>query len=135
MPAARQTSGSLADPPLVPAARGGRDHLAGCPVPISPVRCGLRRTTGASALGDRQRMTGLRVCTHSTARLRRWSMLTSVALVLTAAGLLAHPIPVLAWDGNSFSAADEQELVTLTNQARASAGLRALRVDSTLTPI
>jgi len=80
-------------------------------------------------------MTGLRVGTHSTARLRRWSMLTSVALVLTAAGLLAHPAPVLAWDGNSFSAADEQELVTLTNQARASAGLRALRVDSTLTSI
>ena len=72
-------------------------------------------------------MTGLRVGTHSTARLRRWSMLTSVALVLTAAGLLAHPASVLAWDGNSFSAADEQELVTLTNQARASAGLRAMR--------
>ena len=38
-----------------------------------------------------------------------------------------------AWSADSFSTAAESQLVTLTNQARASAGLTALKVDSTLT--
>jgi uncharacterized protein YkwD len=61
--------------------------------------------------------------------------MVSLAFALTSAGLLANPAQVFAWNANSFSAADEQELLTLTNQARASAGLRALKVDSALTSI
>ncbi len=51
-----------------------------------------------------------------------------VALALT----FATPGLVFAWDANSFSSSDEALLVQLTNQARASAGLKALTVDSTL---
>jgi uncharacterized protein YkwD len=53
----------------------------------------------------------------------------AVALALT----LATPGAVFAWDANSYSSADEQLLITLTNQARAAAGLPALREDASLT--
>jgi uncharacterized protein YkwD len=55
-----------------------------------------------------------------------------VALVATSAGLLALPGRALGWSANTFSSTSEQQLFTLTNQARASAGLRTLRWDSTL---
>ena len=54
-----------------------------------------------------------------------------IALVFT----LATPGLVFAWSDNSFSSADETLLIQLTNQARASAGLPALKVDSTLTSV
>ena len=66
---------------------------------------------------------------------RRLPALTALAFVVTSLGLLATPGVVLGWSNNSFSSASERELVTLTNQARANAGLRSLRVDSTLTSI
>jgi uncharacterized protein YkwD len=53
----------------------------------------------------------------------------AVALALT----LATPGAVFAWGANSYSSADEQLLITLTNQARAAAGLPALREDPALT--
>jgi uncharacterized protein YkwD len=67
----------------------------------------------------------------SAARPRRSlaGMATIAALVFT----IATPAAVFAWDANSFSASDEQLLVTLTNQARANAGLPALQVDGALT--
>lgn len=42
---------------------------------------------------------------------------------------------MLAWDVGAFSGGDESLLITLTNQARASAGLNALIVDPTLTAV
>jgi len=53
----------------------------------------------------------------------------AVALALT----LATPGAVFAWGANSYSSADEQLLITLTNQARAAAGLPAIREDPALT--
>ncbi len=63
---------------------------------------------------------------------RRFVAMTAIAFVLTSVGLLAAPRTTLAWDTNSFSSASESQLVSLTNQARAAAGLKALKVDSTL---
>jgi hypothetical protein len=57
------------------------------------------------------------------------------ALVATGAGLLGLPGRVLGWSDGTFSAAAEQQLFGLTNQARTSAGLPALRWDSTLAGI
>ncbi len=51
-----------------------------------------------------------------------------LALVVT----IAMPGLVFAWSGNSYSSADEALLVQLTNQARAAAGLKALKVDPAL---
>jgi uncharacterized protein YkwD len=65
----------------------------------------------------------------------RWSVIVAVAFALTAVGLLAAPAPAFAWSADSFSSGDESLLVTLTNQARASAGLPALKVDGTLKSI
>lgn len=62
-------------------------------------------------------------------------MLVAAAFLATTVGVFAAPSPVAAWSPNTFSAAAEAELVQLTNQARASAGLPALVVDSTLTSI
>ncbi len=58
-----------------------------------------------------------------------------VALVATGGGLLALPGRVLGWSDNSFSATAESQLFTLTNQARASAGLPTLRWDAALAGI
>ena len=66
---------------------------------------------------------------------RRLAVMTMLAFSLTSVGLLAAPRTTLAWDVNAFSSTSEAQLVRLTNQARASAGLRALKVDSKLTAI
>jgi uncharacterized protein YkwD len=66
---------------------------------------------------------------------RRGPAMLAIAFALTAVGLFAAPRTTLAWDANTFSSSSEQQLVSLTNQARAAAGLRSLRVDSTLTSI
>jgi uncharacterized protein YkwD len=59
----------------------------------------------------------------------------AIAFVLTSVGLLAAPPTTLAWSINTFNSSSEAQLVRLTNQARAAAGLRALKVDSRLTAI
>ena len=61
--------------------------------------------------------------------------MTLLAFAITSIGLLAAPRPASAWDANAFSSASESKLVSLTNQARAAAGLRSLKVDSKLTSI
>ncbi len=66
---------------------------------------------------------------------RRFIVMVALAFGLTSIGLLASPSPTLAWSPNSFSSSSEKQLVSLTNQARASAGLKSLKVDSTLTTI
>jgi uncharacterized protein YkwD len=68
-------------------------------------------------------------------RFSRASAMIAVAFALTAVGLFAAPAPTFAWSSDSFSSADESQLITLTNQARASAGLGALKVDWTLRSI
>ena len=65
----------------------------------------------------------------------RFGWLVVLAFAITAVGLLSVPPAVFGWSAGSFSPSDEQELVALTNQARASAGLRVLKVDSTLVSI
>ena len=61
----------------------------------------------------------------------------AVALVFAATSVfsLAAPSPAAAWSENAFSAASENELVALTNQSRAAAGRKALKVDSELRSI
>ena len=61
--------------------------------------------------------------------------IVAMAFVFTSVGLLATPRATLAWDVNSFSSASESKLVSLTNQSRAAAGLKALKVDPKLTAI
>jgi uncharacterized protein YkwD len=63
------------------------------------------------------------------------ALMLAFVLVATGAGLLALPGRVLGWSDGTFSAAAEQQLFGLTNQARASAGLAALRWDSALAGI
>jgi uncharacterized protein YkwD len=68
---------------------------------------------------------------------RRFAALIALVFGITAVGLLAVPAPTLAtaWSPGTYSSASETQLNTLQNQARASAGLRALKVDSTLRTI
>jgi uncharacterized protein YkwD len=66
---------------------------------------------------------------------RRVAAMVAIAFILMSVGLLAAPRTTFAWDVNSFSSASESKLVSLTNQARAAAGLKALKVDSKLTAI
>ena len=63
---------------------------------------------------------------------RRLPLAVATLFAVTSVVTLAAPAATLAWDVNSFSSTSESQLVTLTNRARASAGLRALKVDSTL---
>lgn len=64
---------------------------------------------------------------------RRHRSLTGLAIAAAFALTVASPGAVFAWEPNSYSVADEQLLVTLTNQARAAAGVPALKVDPVLT--
>ena len=66
---------------------------------------------------------------------RRFSVMVALAFAMSAIGPLAAPAPTDAWSSGQFSSSSEKQLVALTNQSRAAAGLRALRVDSTLTAI
>ena len=71
-----------------------------------------------------------------TSRLRRSRALRGMPLLvaIAAATLIAFGTPsvALGWDNYSFSAAQEDEMLTLINQARAANGLPAYRVNSTL---
>ena len=64
---------------------------------------------------------------------------TALAIVLlfgaSSVFTFATPSATFAWDTNSFSSSSAADLVALTNRSRASAGLRALRVDSTLSSV
>ena len=63
------------------------------------------------------------------------ALLVALAFVATSAFSLATPSATLAWSAGSASSASEKQLVALTNQSRAAAGLKALKVDSTLTSV
>jgi uncharacterized protein YkwD len=70
--------------------------------------------------------------TSSARRSRRTALAIGLLLGLTSVFTLAAPAGTLAWDSGTFSSASEADLVTLTNRSRANAGLKALKVDSTL---
>jgi uncharacterized protein YkwD len=64
---------------------------------------------------------------------------TALAIVLlfgiSSVFTFAAPSATFAWDTNSFSSSSAADLVALTNRSRASAGLKALRVDSSLSSV
>ena len=66
---------------------------------------------------------------------RRLAILVAVTFAVTAVATLAHPSPAFAWADDSFSSGAEHDLVALTNQSRAAAGRKALKISSTLTSI
>ncbi len=66
---------------------------------------------------------------------RRIAGLIALVFALTSVVGLSNPTPVQAWSAGSFSSASEKELIALTNRSRASAGLKALKVDGTLTSV
>ena len=66
---------------------------------------------------------------------RRLAGLVALLFAATSLATLAAPAPAAAWDAGTFSSQSEQDLITLTNRARASHGLRALKTDSALTKI
>jgi uncharacterized protein YkwD len=66
---------------------------------------------------------------------RRLALTVAVAFAITAVGLLVAPSPTDAWSSGQFNSTSEKQLVALTNQSRAAAGLKSLKVDSTLTSI
>ncbi len=70
---------------------------------------------------------------HPTAR-RQHRLALAVALLfgLSAVFTLAVPSATFAWSTEAFDSGSEADLVSLTNRSRASAGLKALKVDSTL---
>jgi uncharacterized protein YkwD len=63
------------------------------------------------------------------------AVLIAVAFLATSVFALATPSATLAWDAGTYSSSSEKELIALTNQSRAAAGLKALKVDPTLTSI
>src|SRR5262245_16146552 len=66
---------------------------------------------------------------------RRLALLLAGAMIAAGLAQLASASPTLAWDAGSFSSTSESLLAKLHNQARASAGLRALKIDATLRTI
>ncbi|MCJ7711573.1 MAG: CAP domain-containing protein, partial [Chloroflexi bacterium] len=66
---------------------------------------------------------------------RRLTATVALAFAVTAVGLFAVPSRALAWDAGTFSGGSESQLISLQNQARASAGLKSLKVSSDLRTI
>ncbi len=67
--------------------------------------------------------------------LRRTAGFVAVLFAFSSVVSLAHPVTAAAWSGGSFNSTSEGQLITLTNRSRAAAGLRSLKIDSTLTTI
>ena len=66
---------------------------------------------------------------------RRFAAAVALAVTLSSsAGLFLAPV-ARAWDVNTFSSGSESQLITLQNQARASGGLKALKLDTALRTI
>ena len=66
---------------------------------------------------------------------RRIALAVALALALSSsAGLYLAPT-VRGWDENTISSGSESQLITLQNQARASGGLRTLKLDTALRTI
>jgi len=63
------------------------------------------------------------------------ALVITLAFGATSVFGLATPSATLAWDAGAASAASEKQLIALTNQSRAAAGLKALKTDSTLTAV
>src|SRR5262245_6233400 len=66
---------------------------------------------------------------HQPRRARAVAVFATAFLV--GVGMLS-PRPVAAWTGGQYSSADETQMLQLINQARASAGLKPLVLDSRL---
>ena len=66
---------------------------------------------------------------------RRFAAILVMAFAVSTIGMFVAPGPTDAWSGGQFSSTSERQLVALTNQSRAASGLRALRVDSTLSSV
>ena len=63
-----------------------------------------------------------RTAIMSQAARRFWLVVVSL-FAFSSVFALALPATVLAWDDSSYNSASESQLVSLTNQARANAGL------------
>jgi uncharacterized protein YkwD len=63
---------------------------------------------------------------------RRLALMVVLAFGITSLGLLSTPRPAYAWDTNTFSSSSESMLISMQNQARASAGRKALKLDTAL---
>jgi uncharacterized protein YkwD len=59
----------------------------------------------------------------------------AIVFAITSVLTLATPQTAAAWSAGSFSSTSERALVAMTNRSRAAAGLRSLRIDSTLTSV
>jgi uncharacterized protein YkwD len=66
---------------------------------------------------------------------RRTALAIALLFGVSSVFTLAAPSETFAWDANSFSSSSAADLVAMTNRSRASAGLRALKVDSTLASV
>lgn len=63
---------------------------------------------------------------------RHLAAVVAVAVLLSSSAGLALAPAASAWDVHGFSADSESQLISLQNQARASAGLRTLKLDTAL---
>jgi uncharacterized protein YkwD len=63
---------------------------------------------------------------------RRLPAILALAFATTSLGLLAAPPSTFAWSAGEFSSASESSLIAMQNQARASAGLKSLKLDTDL---
>jgi uncharacterized protein YkwD len=66
---------------------------------------------------------------------RRMAMAVVFVFGVSSIFALAAPSTTFGWDTGTFSSSSASTLVTLTNRARANAGLRSLKVDSTLSSV
>jgi uncharacterized protein YkwD len=66
---------------------------------------------------------------------RRTALAIALLFAVSSVFTFVAPSDTFAWDPDSFSSSSAADLVALTNRSRASAGLKALKVDSSLSSV
>jgi uncharacterized protein YkwD len=88
------------------------------------------------SIGSSTRPGGVvRVLREAASSPRRMAMAVIFVFGVSSVFALAAPSATYGWDTNSFSTSSASTLVTLTNRARANAGLKSLKVSSTLASV
>jgi uncharacterized protein YkwD len=120
---------------VVPLGRTLRDHRAADCQQATTYRQDITGPHSGRPERDAALMTVAPIALTTRPTPRRFALIVAVAFAITAVGLLVAPRPTDAWSSGQYNSTSEQQLVAMTNQSRAAAGLRSLRVDSTLTSV
>jgi len=104
----------------------------GVACPLSPE---TRRVPCAETPVPAMHHTSIALAARKAPFTRHVALVVALAFALGAGAVFAAPSPAFAWDPGTYSSASESSVIAMQNEARASAGLGALKADADLRTI